>query len=73
MDAIDLLRAMNQIAARKVPADAPLRFVPPRWARSFGAGGDIDRRFYELCALSELKNRLHAGDLYVVGSPSSRT
>ena len=29
---------------------------------------DIDRRFYELCALSELKNRLRAGDLYVVGS-----
>ena len=68
MDTIDLLRAMNQTGARKVPADAPLGFVPPRWARSVGAGDDIDRRFYELCALSELKNRLRAGDLYVVGS-----
>jgi TnpA family transposase len=68
LDAIDLLRAMNQTGARKVPADAPLGFVPPRWARSVGASGDIDRRFYELCALSELKNRLRAGDLYVVGS-----
>jgi hypothetical protein len=68
LDAIDLLRAMNRTGARKVPADAPLEFVPPRWARSVGAGGDIDRRFYELCALSELKNRLRAGDLYVVGS-----
>jgi hypothetical protein len=68
LDAIDLLRTMNQTGARKVPADAPLAFVPPRWARSVGAGGDIDRRFYELCALSELKNRLRAGDLYVVGS-----
>jgi hypothetical protein len=44
LDAIDLLRAMNQASARKVPADAPLAFVPPRWARSVGAGGDIDRR-----------------------------
>ena len=43
-------------------------FVPPRWARSVGAGEDIDRRFYELCALGELKNRLRAGDLHVVGS-----
>jgi len=68
LDAIDLLRAMNRTGARKVPADAPLGFVLPRWARSVGAGGDIDRRFYELCALSELKNRLRAGDLYVVGS-----
>ena len=66
--AIDLLRSMNRTGARKVPADAPLGFVPPRWARSVGAGSDIDRRFYELCALSELKNRLRAGDLYVVGS-----
>jgi TnpA family transposase len=68
LDAIDLLRAMNRTGARKVPADAPLGFVPPRWTRSVGAGGDVDRRFYELCALSELKNRLRAGDLYVVGS-----
>jgi hypothetical protein len=38
LDAIDLLRAMNRTDARKVPADAPLGFVPPRWARSVGAG-----------------------------------
>jgi hypothetical protein len=68
LDAIDLLRSMNQSGARKVPAAAPLGFVPPRWARSVGAGEEIDRRFYELCALSELKNRLRAGDLHVVGS-----
>ena len=28
----------------------------------------IDRRFYELCALTELKNRLRAGDIWVTGS-----
>jgi hypothetical protein len=28
----------------------------------------IDRRFYELCVLSELKNRLRLGDVWVVGS-----
>ena len=28
LDAIDLLRAMNRTGARKVPADAPLGFVP---------------------------------------------
>ena len=68
LDAIDLPRSMNHSGARKIPATAPLGFVPPRWARSVGAGEEIDRRFYELCALSELKNRLRAGDLHVVGS-----
>lgn len=72
LDAIDLLRSMNQSGARKVPATAPVGFVPPRWARSVGAGEEIDRRFYELCALSELKNRLRAGDLHVVGSRQFR-
>ena len=72
LDAIDLLRSMNQSGARKVPAAAPLSFVPPRWARSVGTGEEIDRRFYELCVLSELKNRLRAGDLHVVGSRQFR-
>lgn len=72
LDAIDLLRTMNQSGTRKVPAAAPLSFVPPRWAHSVGTGEEIDRRFYELCALSELKNRLRAGDLHVVGSRQFR-
>jgi TnpA family transposase len=72
LDAIDLLRTMNQSGARKIPATAPLGFVPPRWARSVGSGEEIDRRFYEFCALSELKNRLRAGDLHVVGSRQFR-
>ena len=28
----------------------------------------IDRRYYELCALSELKNALRSGDIWVQGS-----
>jgi hypothetical protein len=28
----------------------------------------VDRRFYELCALTELKNRLRSGDVWVTGS-----
>lgn len=66
--AVDTLRTMNEAGTRKIPADAPIAFVPPRWARSVGTGADIDRRFYEFCALSELKNRLRAGDVYVTGS-----
>ena len=28
----------------------------------------IDRRYYELCALSEMKNALRSGDIWVQGS-----
>jgi len=72
LEALDVLRNMNRTGARKVPVDAPMAFVPPRWSRSVGAGDNIDRRFYEFCALSELKNRLRAGDLYVPGSRQFR-
>jgi TnpA family transposase len=72
LKALEVLRTMNRTGARKVPLDAPMAFVPPRWSRSVGAGENIDRRFYEFCALSELKNRLRAGDLYVPGSRQFR-
>lgn len=49
---------MNTDNARKVPADAPTDFIKPRWHKLVMTDGGIDRRYYELCALSELKNSL---------------
>jgi hypothetical protein len=34
LEALDVLRNMNRTGARKVPVDAPMAFVPPRWSRS---------------------------------------
>jgi len=68
LDAIDVLRAMNSDNARKVPADAPTEFIKPRWAKLVLTDDGIDRRYYELCALSELKNALRSGDVWVQGS-----
>jgi TnpA family transposase len=68
LGAIDVLRSMNADNARKVPADAPTAFVKPRWARLVLTDEGIDRRYYELCALSELKNALRSGDVWVQGS-----
>ena len=36
------------------------------------ASGGVDRRFYELCALAELRDRLRAGDIWVTGSRQYR-
>lgn len=59
---------MNSDNARKVPTDAPTEFIKPRWQKLVMTDTGIDRRYYELCALSELKNALRSGDIWVQGS-----
>jgi TnpA family transposase len=65
LDAIEALRLMNASSAKQVPTDAPSKFITPRWARLVKTDAGFDRRFYELCALSELKNKLRSGDVWV--------
>nr|QTX14653.1 Mobile element protein [Klebsiella pneumoniae] len=62
-----MLRGMNTDNARKLPADAPTGFIKPRWQKLVMTDAGIDRRYYELCALSELKNSLRSGDIWVQG------
>jgi TnpA family transposase len=68
LEAIEVLRGMNSDNARKVPADAPTDFIKPRWQKLVMTDTGIDRRYYELCALSEMKNALRSGDIWVQGS-----
>jgi len=68
LDAIEALRTMNADSARKVPGDAPTEFVKKRWKNLVLTDEGIDRRYYEICALSELKNALRSGDIWVQGS-----
>jgi hypothetical protein len=63
---------MNCDGLRKVPQHAPLGFIRRRWeAYVLGTEG-IDRRFYELCVMTELKNSLRSGDVSVAGSRQFR-
>ena len=68
LDAIEVIRALNAAGGRVLPSDAPTSFVRTRWKPLVLAGRGIDRKFYEICALSELKNALRAGDIWVEGS-----
>ncbi|MBU6140404.1 MAG: Tn3 family transposase [Proteobacteria bacterium] len=68
LKAIEILRAMNSSNARKIPIDAPTDFIKKRWAKLVMTEEGIDRRYYELCVLSELKNSLRSGDIWVKGS-----
>ena len=72
MAALDSVRTTYAAGRRKLPAAPPVRFVPRRW-RGFVLGPDgVDRAAYELCAFSELRERLRAGDVWVAGSRKYR-
>src|SRR5205823_9822402 len=76
----ELLRAVSMLAelyatgTRKVPAGAPVGFVPTKWAGYLVAAaeaGDITayRHYWELCVLIGLCDGLRSGDVFV---PDSR-
>ena len=66
--AIDILREMNASKLRKLPEEVPIQFVRKRWVKFVLTETGIDQRFYEICVLSELKNALRSGDIWVQGS-----
>jgi TnpA family transposase len=68
LEVVEILRAMNRDKSRSVPQNAPLEWINQRWRPYVVTDEGIDRRFYELCALTELKNRLRSGDVWVTGS-----
>lgn len=68
VDALDTLRALNTNGGRALPADAPTDFIRRRWQGVVIDGLSLDRRFYEICALAELRNALRSGDVWVQGS-----
>jgi TnpA family transposase len=67
--ALAVLREMDAAGRRALPGDAPTGFIRRAW-RPFviGADGKPDRRAWEVCVLSELRDRLRAGDVWVRGS-----
>jgi TnpA family transposase len=71
--AIDILRQLNAGLISSLPKSPPTGFVRERWARHVFADGAINRRYYELCVLSELRDRLRAGDVWVAGSRRYRS
>ena len=71
--AIEALRRANLSGKAALPDTAPIGFVRQRWAPYVLQNGKIDYRHYELCVLSELRDRLQAGDIWVSGSRRYRS
>lgn len=64
---------MNEYVRRKVPLDAPVKFISNRWSRYvFEDDCSVNRHYYEMPALSELKNKIRSGDVSVEGSRNQK-
>ena len=72
LQALNLLRDLNASGKRTLPEQVPTGFIKPRWRPHVFPSSGVDRRFYELCALAELRDRLRAGDIWVTGSRQYR-
>jgi len=67
--AVAIIRQLNEQGKRTVPQDAPMDFVSVQWQPFIHDGaGQIQRRYYELCVLWELRRALRSGDLWIDGS-----
>jgi hypothetical protein len=56
LQALDLLRDLNVSGKRTLPEHVPTGFVKPRWRPYVFTTDGLDRHFYELCALAELRD-----------------
>lgn len=66
---LNLLNDVNISGKRKIPTNAPIDFISNRWNKYlYEKDGAINRHYYEIATLIELKNRVRSGDLSVEGS-----
>jgi hypothetical protein len=55
LNGVEVIKKLNDTDTRSIPEDAPTGFIRKRWQNLIFVNGTIDRRFYELCVLTELK------------------
>lgn len=69
LKAIETIKEMNRTNRRKVPDGAPLDFVSNRWQKHvYDDEGNINRHYYEMAALTELRNLVRSGSVLIKGS-----
>ncbi|MEI7557197.1 DUF4158 domain-containing protein [Candidatus Chlorohelix sp.] len=87
LDGIMLLKRLNQQNRKGVPRNAPQAFISHKWhpyvfedsnsekptGRPKKRGKRLNRRYYELCILWELRQSLRSGDIWVAGRNHARS
>ncbi|TKH90998.1 Tn3 family transposase [Bacillus cereus] len=73
LQAVEIIRRMNKSGKRKVPDESPVDFISKRWKKHlYGDDGTINRHYYEMAVLTELREHVRAGDVSIVGSRQYR-
>lgn len=68
-EAIEILRDLDESGKRKISDDAPVDFINHEWWNYvFDDKDRINKKYYELCVLFELRSALRSGDIWVEGS-----
>ena len=70
--ALTVLREVHAKDQRKLPPSATTAFLKPAWRKLVGTGATLDRRAYEVAAMTALRDRLRSGDIWVEGSRAFR-
>jgi TnpA family transposase len=65
---VEAVGEMYRTGRRSLPESTPTSFIRKSWRPVVLDGDKIDRKAYVLCTLSELRERLRAGDVWVDGS-----
>lgn len=66
---IEVIKSLNESGKRKVPDNSPVDFIYKRWKNHiFENDGSINRHYYEMAVLTELRDRVKAGDISISGS-----
>jgi len=69
IETLEILKELNRTGKRNIPDDAVLDFVPKSWLPYvIDKTGTVNRRYYEICALWELRNALRSGDIWIDNS-----
>ncbi|MBA2764510.1 MAG: Tn3 family transposase [Thermoleophilaceae bacterium] len=67
--ALELARKLNAGEVERLPADAPVQFVPAGWRGALlDDSGRPDRRLWEIALAFAVRDRLRSGDLFLAES-----
>jgi TnpA family transposase len=65
VDAVKLLRQLNEDNKRKLPDDVPLGFIPKKLRSLVEKNGEVSKQAWECALLTVIRDEIKAGNIYV--------